>query len=216
MQFIIMLIFLVVWLLILWTGSILLERTGLDRNKSRFQALSALTGTGFTTTEAEGIVNHPKRRKITTWLIFLGNTGILAFIILMILYVRTGLAAPTAAQIGLAAGVLVVIFLMLKLRVIDLITDGILGITGAKRKTVPPEGLLHRHGNYGVWRVMVETQDAGDGVTVGEALAREKGTRILAIERGDAVMPYPEGGEVLQGGDYLLCYGRVEEGGQQG
>ena len=66
MPFIIMLIFLVVWCFIFWIGSLLLEKTGLDRSKARFQTLSALTGTGFMTAESEDIVNHTKRRRITT------------------------------------------------------------------------------------------------------------------------------------------------------
>ena len=73
MQVIVFLVFLGVWLLILWVGSIALEATGMQRAKARFQALSALTCTGFTTTEAESIVEHPKRRKIAAYLIFIGN-----------------------------------------------------------------------------------------------------------------------------------------------
>ena len=99
MQIIVMLVFLAVWLLILWLGSIALEATGLERNKARFQALSALTGTGFTTSEAEAIVNHPRRRKIATWLIFIGNTGALGLIIGLIIFVRVGVREPSIAQI---------------------------------------------------------------------------------------------------------------------
>src|SRR4030043_906617 len=99
MQIIGMLIFLFVWLLILWLGSIALEATGMERAKARFQALSALTGTGFTTREAESIVNHPRRRRIATWLIFLGSVGIITFILVMILYLRAGLNAPSPVLI---------------------------------------------------------------------------------------------------------------------
>ena len=49
MQILIMLFFLLVWLFILWIGAIALESTGLERSRARFQALSALSGTGFTT-----------------------------------------------------------------------------------------------------------------------------------------------------------------------
>lgn len=38
--------------------------TGLDINIARFQALSAFTGTSFTTKEAEDVVDHPQRRRI--------------------------------------------------------------------------------------------------------------------------------------------------------
>jgi len=38
--------------------------TGMEKKKARFQALSAFAGTGFTTKEAESVVNYPARRKI--------------------------------------------------------------------------------------------------------------------------------------------------------
>ena len=58
MQIVVMLIAAVVWLFIFWLGFVALEATGMERIKARFQALSAITGTGFTTREAESIVNH--------------------------------------------------------------------------------------------------------------------------------------------------------------
>ena len=48
-------------------ASIALMMTGLEKHKARFQAISAFSGTGFTTKEAELIVNHPVRRKIAQW-----------------------------------------------------------------------------------------------------------------------------------------------------
>jgi len=62
-------------------ATIALMMTGLDKNKARFQALSAFTGTGFTTKEAESVVNHPQRRKIMRWLMIMGNAGIVTVII---------------------------------------------------------------------------------------------------------------------------------------
>jgi len=66
MQIVVILIAAVVWLLTFWLGSTALGATGMQRIKARFQALSSITGTGFTTRESESIVNHPKRRQITT------------------------------------------------------------------------------------------------------------------------------------------------------
>ncbi|MCK4262353.1 hypothetical protein KAX00_04525, partial [bacterium] len=59
--------------LIVRAAAIALMMTGMDEKRARFQALSAFSGTGFTTKEAESIVNHPIRRKIVTWLMILGN-----------------------------------------------------------------------------------------------------------------------------------------------
>lgn len=45
-------------------GAIVLELTGLSTDVAAFQAQSAFSGAGFTTSESESIVNHPVRRKI--------------------------------------------------------------------------------------------------------------------------------------------------------
>jgi hypothetical protein len=63
-------------ILITRVASIALTHTGLSRESSKFQARSAFTGVGFTTTESEKVVNHPVRRRILLLLMILGNAGI--------------------------------------------------------------------------------------------------------------------------------------------
>lgn len=45
-------------------ATVALSLTGLSHDAAEFQARSALTGTGFTTGEAESVVSHPARRRI--------------------------------------------------------------------------------------------------------------------------------------------------------
>lgn len=59
--------------------------TGLPREVARFQARSALSGVGFTTTEAESIVGHPLRRRIVFWLMLVGNAGFVTIVVSLIL-----------------------------------------------------------------------------------------------------------------------------------
>lgn len=59
-------------------ASVAMRLTGLPENVARFQCLSALTGTGFTTGESEMIVNFPVRRKILVALMVVGNLGIVS------------------------------------------------------------------------------------------------------------------------------------------
>ncbi|MCK5113839.1 MAG: potassium transporter TrkA [Phycisphaerae bacterium] len=54
--------------------------TGLTRSVARFQARSAYTGAGFTTSEAEVITSDPMRRKIIMWLMLLGHIGFVTVI----------------------------------------------------------------------------------------------------------------------------------------
>jgi len=67
--------------LIVGAAAIALMMTGMDEKRARFQALSAFSGTGFTTKEAESVVNHPSRRRIVSWLMILGNAGIVTVIV---------------------------------------------------------------------------------------------------------------------------------------
>jgi hypothetical protein len=59
-------------------GAVAMRLTGLPENVARFQCISALTGTGFTTRESEMIVNYPYRRRILIVLIILGNFGLVS------------------------------------------------------------------------------------------------------------------------------------------
>lgn len=57
-------------------GAVALEMTGLSKEVATFQAQSAYTGVGFTTSESEYVVSHPVRRKIIRILMFVGSAGI--------------------------------------------------------------------------------------------------------------------------------------------
>jgi len=61
-------------------GGLALQLTGIEPDVARFQALSAFSGTGFTTTEAERVVRHRTRRRVVTILIILGNAGLVTII----------------------------------------------------------------------------------------------------------------------------------------
>jgi hypothetical protein len=59
-------------------ATIILVHTGLPRQIAKFQARSAMTGCGYTTSEAEQMLNHPLRRRVIQVLMLLGHIGIVA------------------------------------------------------------------------------------------------------------------------------------------
>ena len=63
-------------LLIVRLGSSALQLTGMSQPIAQFQAASAFFGVGFTTKEAELVVDHPVRRRIILHLIVMGNIGL--------------------------------------------------------------------------------------------------------------------------------------------
>ena len=72
----------------LTTGALI--ATGTPSGVARFQARSAFTGAGFTTVEAENVVNHPVRRRIIFTSMLVGNLGTPTLVVTVIL----GLVAP--------------------------------------------------------------------------------------------------------------------------
>ncbi len=97
-------------------ASVGLRLTGLEEGSARFQALSAFTGTGFTTSEAEMIVNYPIRRKIVSLLMIIGNMGLVTvFAALVVSLVQTeGKVDAVLTQLAwLLGGLALLWFLML-------------------------------------------------------------------------------------------------------
>jgi hypothetical protein len=70
------LLFLLIYFAIIMTvieiHVILFHLTGLKKKVSRFQVISMMTGTGYTTGESEFILSHPFRRKLGIFLILFG------------------------------------------------------------------------------------------------------------------------------------------------
>jgi Trk-type K+ transport system membrane component len=65
-------------------GSIAFQFTGVEPKMAMFQSLSAFTNTGFTTSSAESVVQHPTRRLIASILIFMGYIGVAGLIVTLI------------------------------------------------------------------------------------------------------------------------------------
>ena len=97
-------------------AAVALRITGLSENSSRFQSLSAFTGTGFTTSEAEMVVNYPVRRQIVSLLMIIGNMGLVTVLATLVAsIVRTdGEIGAVALQVAwLIGGLALLWFLML-------------------------------------------------------------------------------------------------------
>lgn len=102
-------------------GAVAMRLTGLPENIARFQCVSALTGTGFTTHEAEMIANYPIRRRIVVVLMVLGNLGLISIASTFIVaFVRTGPDTQhIAIQAAILAATIAVTFLVLSNKSLD-------------------------------------------------------------------------------------------------
>lgn len=90
-------------------ASLALVATGVSGQLAQFQARSAFTGVGFTTTESEAIVDHPVRRRIALILMLLGNGGIVTVVASLVLgFSEVASFSATMQRVAvLASGLLV-------------------------------------------------------------------------------------------------------------
>jgi hypothetical protein len=110
-------------------AAVALRITGLDEQSARFQSLSAFTGTGFTTSEAESVVNYPIRRRIVMILMIAGNFGLVSVFatLVMSLVITEGDTDAVIEQVGWLLGGLVLLWVLILNKRADRIICSFLG-----------------------------------------------------------------------------------------
>jgi hypothetical protein len=202
-------------MLIVRAGAIALMMTGMRYEKAKFQALSAFTGTGFTTREAEHVVNDLRRRKIVSWLMILGNAGIVTVIVTTTssFSKAQGLAVGTNALVLLGGlGLLVAVarhtpwasrwevFVQSRLERFKMF-----------EADTPIDELLHISEGFGVLRIQLLEGSPFIGKTLSEINSGLHHSLVLGIERNREWLPLPRHTSHLMPDDYMLIYGKLEE-----
>ncbi len=211
-----LLLVLVMSILVTRVATIALVHTGLSRESARFQARSAFTGAGFTTSESEQVVKHPVRRRIVGLLMLLGNAGLVtaaSSLILTFVRDREGGSAAGAKIAILVVGV-ILLWLAASSRWVDkhlsrLIDKMLERYTDLDVRDYA--NLMHLGGEYRLVEMSVQTEDWLNGKTLAVARLREEGILVLGIERPDGTyLGSPRKVAVIAAGDVLLLYGRVK------
>ena len=200
--------------LIVRAAAIALMMTGMDEKRARFQALSAFSGTGFTTREAEFMVNHPKRRRIVSWLMILGNAGIVTVIVTgtSSLASSKGFQVPINVVI-LAAGVFVIYKIATHkgfIRRWESYVEEKLTKSRPLLEEEATEDLLHLIEGFGLVRAMIREDSALAGTSLSQSELSGKGILVLGIERGKKWIPIPKAEEIVGEGDKLVVYGYLD------
>lgn len=191
-------------------ASVAIRLTGLSDGEARFQALSALTGTGFTTSESELIVNYPIRRKIVTYLMIVGNLGLVSVMsTLMISLMRTDAdVQSTMTQIALiVSGVGILFVLMTNKHVDELLCSAIAQLL--KRYTFLGERSYNRLVQIGDGMSIAEHRIAnGEQKTLNEIFRHFPSLTCLAITQsnGKTIMN-PGEKQVFGVGDKFVVLG---------
>jgi hypothetical protein len=202
-------------ILITRVAAIALTHTGLSRESSKFQARSAFTGVGFTTSESEKVVNHPVRRRILLLLMILGNAGIVTGIASLIIGF-TGIEERVDAwiKIVILLGGTMVLWVLANSNWIDQQLSRMVERYLRKHSGLNVTdfaSLLNLSGDYRIAEMAIECEHWLCNSKLRNTRLRDEGVNVLAISRSDGSFFGAPGGETtIQDGDTLVVYGRTD------
>jgi hypothetical protein len=200
-------------LLITRIATIALSHTGLSKDAARFQARSALTGSGFTTGESEEVVNHPVRRKIIFLLMLVGNAGLVTVVSTLILSFtnhKNGFSLIYSVVI-IGAGLLMLWWIS-RSRLIDHIFSHIVDVALKRYTDIGLRdyaALLHLTGDYQITNLSIEKEDWISNKMLKESDLSHEGIMVLGIQRKNG--PYigsPSADTEIHAEDVLTVYGK--------
>ena len=210
-------------------GSVAFELTGLETKQARFQALSAFTGTGFTTKEAELIVSHEQRRKIASILMILGNAGLVTLIATLVNSIGEGSFSPAifipyfrdyvpeffTPYVNL---LLIIITLYIFFKIINYTRVGDFIMNKARQrmldkniiKPVSFEEFLLTSGGYGISQIEICKNNPLLDKSLAESKLKQQNILVLSIERGNEQITNPEANTKIRLSDKLICFGKLD------
>ena len=206
------LLFLVFSLLILTVevSTVMLILTGLDRDTARFQAISIITASGYTTSESELVARHPVRRKIAMSLMISGSIAVAFIISIMVRILSKGLSGPK--DVFSAVILLLMVYLLFRSNRMNRFLSTRLEQQLAKQPYLHKrsvEELLKLDDNFSIAEIHLSNPNSPwVNQTLSETRLRDKGILILSIRRDGNVIRAPRGTDELRNGDILLVYGR--------
>jgi len=207
-----LLIIVVVSLVVVRVGATALMMTGMSWDAASFQAYSAFFGVGFTTKEAEMVVNHPIRRRIIKHLILFGNIGLTtALATVVVTFVQSSETSQTLETVGMIIGGLIVLVILSNIKFLKKILDIVI------RKTLERSGVAHALDYDLLLRVqsgycVSEIDVLADSPIAGETLAKtrpaDQGVIVLGITGADGIFHgVPGPSDRVEVGDVITVYG---------
>ncbi|SRR6056297_616703 len=196
-------------------ATVALTMTGLSRDLARFQARSAFSGVGFTTSEAEQMVDHPVRRRIVMILMLAGNAGLVTVVASIVFtVVRTDQWSSAILRASVLSTGLVALYLLTRSAHVEAALRRLIGKVlrrWTQLDVYDYEMLLDLTGDYKVTEIDVEEGEWVAERPIGDLDLPDEGVLVLAVRRADGTFLGAPGSEiVLEPGDTMIVYGHAD------
>lgn len=205
-----LLVYLIIILVVIEIFVILFRLTGLKVEVSRFQVISMMTGTGFTTGESELILGHPIRRKLAAFLILFGAFSLAVIISSISQFLSKGLRLT---EILTGAGVVIIVFCTLKVKgfqelLSKLFNQELKHIV--ELADLPIRDLFLKNKEDTLLNLHLYTESKFAHSSLNQVITEHESLEfvVLFIERGDVIIRKNIYDTTLHEGDQLLLFGR--------
>jgi hypothetical protein len=205
----ILLITILISFIIVRIGGFALQLTGIEPEIARFQALSAFSGTGFTTREAERVVGHRTRRRIVTILIILGNAGTVTVIATLVAsFTQVEGYAWFFIRLAIIIGGIVGLYQLIirsniGQRILDRLQRPI--VKRILRAAPVTEDIFPVEKDWAISLATIKGNSRSIGLSVAD-ISAEGDIQILGINRAGSYVVRPGPEEKVAQGDRLLVY----------
>ncbi|MCD6470998.1 TrkA C-terminal domain-containing protein [bacterium] len=215
LSFLLIIIFSVI---VIKIGATALKLTGLSREVANFEAQSAFSGVGFTTSESESIVYHPLRRQIIRILMLLGSAGLTTAIATLVLtFVGQSKQGALTRLGGLVVGIFILYFIFRSRwadRILTRFFERILIKKYGRLKIYDYEKLFGLQKGYSISKFTIKEKSWLAGKTLKESKLYYEGILVVGIIReinGKTIfIGAPKGNNLIKANDILICYGKEE------
>ena len=197
MTIVFFMIFILIFLILVEILCILFKLTGLTDEKARFQVISLITSTGFTTKESELIVNHKTRRRLAQYVMILGYVGMATIVSFMAQIISDILLKKfSTIDIIIFTIALVAVFYFLKHPKIGQCLDNFIEkiIVRNQNKAMSKRTfwtLIKRKHGYGIYNIFIDENSFLVGKSILESNLRENEIQILNIDKGNEFISFP-------------------------
>lgn len=206
------LLFILILLIIIEILTILFRLTGLPDKKARFQVISLLTGSGFTTRESELITSHPKRRQLAEIIMIIGSLSTVTLISFLINILKSSFTLKSTMYILIFILFLFIIKRSKKILPFfdEFVEKSILKNKIQTASTSAVYEMINSSKGYGLYTIYVDGKSDLIGKPLENCKLKNYKIQILNIDKGDKLVNTPKGDYVIEQGDLMLIYGKIE------
>lgn len=208
----------IMYQIIIEVFTMLYRINGISIERSKFQVISMLTGTGFTTEESELMLLTKKRRKLTQRIMFFGYIfNIFIVSVFINIFISYANSTFTEVKVGLIVTLWTIFFMTVFQRsrtLKKILDDFVMWISDRKEKK--KENFISIYDTYGS-KVIAEIELKNlrkdlSGKTIEESKIKQNyGINVLVIKRKEEIISEIYSDTVINEGDTIIVFGKIRD-----